>query len=282
MARKAAAKSSRSYPRKPLVSPKVQDTANTPPAQAAYFNYPPNYRQGPNLLQGALVLLLIVMAFFSGYLFFKVQNLEKGAVAGVGQPAGADEQAPPPMNLKTLPKVTDADHIRGSKDAQIVLVEYSDLECPFCKDFHATLLKITAEYGDQVAWVYRHYPLSFHQNAQKEAEASECVAELGGNDAFWSFIDKVFERTTANGTGFALDKLAPLAAEIGVDAGTFQACLDSGKYTKKVQTQLADGTKVGVSGTPGTIIVAKNGKKDFIAGAYPYEQVKAQIDALLK
>ena len=231
--------------------------------------------------QTLLVVLLIAVSFFTGYLFFKVQNLEKGT-AGSDQAPAPDQQAAPALNLDAMPVVTDKDHIRGSKDANLVLVEYSDFECPFCKRFHPTMQQVLEEYGNKVAWVYRHFPLSFHQNAQKEAEASECAAEQGGDDVFWKFTDAIFERTESNGTGFALTALKPLAEELGLDGEKFQQCLDSGKYANLVKEQMDSGTKAGISGTPGTIIVAKGGKKDLINGAVPFEDVKTQIDALLQ
>ncbi len=232
-----------------------------------------------------IVILLVIAAFAIGFLFNKVQTLEKNPNVANNNPQGAAAPQQPPepkANLDAMPKITDKDHIRGNKDADVVLVNYSDYECPFCKRFHPTMLQVMKEYGSKVAWVYRHYPLSFHQNAQKEAEASECVAELGGNDAFWKFTDKIYERTTSNGTGFALTDLGPLAAEIGLDKSKFQQCLDSGKYTKYVQDAEAGGAKAGVSGTPGTILVSKSGKRDFVNGAQPIEQLKQQIDALIK
>lgn len=253
---------------------------------AYYQSMPANQSSGGP--KNLLVLLLILLSFFSGYLFFKVKSLEQkgttAVAAGTQQPAGNQPQAPqaPPVNYKAIPKVSDKDHIRGDKDADVVLIEYSDLECPFSKRFHPTMQQVLKDYGNKVAWVYRQYPLSFHQNAQKEAEATECVNELGGNDAFWSYVDKIFEKTTSNGTGFALDQLGPLAVEVGVNQQSFQQCLDSGKYAKQIQDEETAGTKAGVNGTPGIFIVAKNGKNDFIGGALPIEQVKQQIDAVLK
>ena len=179
--------------------------------------------------------------------------------------------------------VTDADYIRGDKDFKITLVQFSDYECPFCKQFHPTMQQVMTDYaGKGVRWVYRQFPLSFHQNAEKEAEAGLCVGKLGGQDKFWAFTDKIFERTTSNGTGFALTNLGPLAKEVGVDQTKFQKCLDDGEMASEVSAETADGTAAGVNGTPTTLILDKNGNYvDSIPGAYPYDQVKTQIDAAL-
>src|SRR3954470_7053514 len=97
--------------------------------------------------------------------------------------------------------VTDKDFIRGDKNADLVIVEYSDYECPFCKAFHTTMQDIMKEYSGKVAWVYRQFPIaSLHSRAPKESEAAFCVAEQGGNTAFWSFSDKIFAATNSNNT----------------------------------------------------------------------------------
>lgn len=190
---------------------------------------------------------------------------------------------PSGIDLAKMPEISDKDHVRGDlSKAKLVMVEYSDYECPYCKSFNPSIKSVFSSYGTDVAWVYRHFPLSFHQNAQKEAEASECVASLGGNDAFWKFGDLLYERTTSNGTGFALDKLGALAKEVGVDQAKFQKCLDAGTYAKKVQDDQAGGSAAGVDGTPGTILVTREGKVDFVSGAQPEATIKAKIDALLK
>ncbi len=241
---------------------------------------PANTSRPPaNRTQTLLVLLLVVVSFFSGYLFFKLKSLESGAV-----PQGGQAQLPQqrPTNVKAAKPSLTGDHWRGSKDARYVWVEYSDLECPFCKTIHPNLVKLMSEYQGKIAWVYRHYPLSFHQNAQKEAEASECAAEQGGNDAFWKFIDAIFEKTTSNGTGFALDKLTPLAQELGLNSAQFKQCLDSGKYEKKVKDQLAQGTKEGVQATPTSVVFdTKTGRSTTVEGAVPYDQLKQAVDQAL-
>lgn len=228
-----------------------------------------------------LVILLVVASYFLGTLTTKVSYLEKNssskAVAGTQPTLAAQPRGQQAATGKTKP-ITSADHIRGNKDAKITLLEFSDLECPYCQRFHPTTQEIMKTYGDKVRLVYRHFPLTFHANAQKEAEASECIAQLGGNDAFWSFVDKIFERTTANGTGFALDKLGPLAAEVGVDQTQFQTCLDSNKYEKLVKDQIADGTTAGVNGTPSTFVINSKGESQTVVGAQPIETFKTIID----
>jgi len=92
-----------------------------------------------------------------------------------------------------LTAISEKDHVRGNRSAKIKLVEYSDFECPFCQRFHLTAKQVLDEYGNDVAWVYRHFPLDqLHPKARPTAEASECVYELGGDEAFWKFTDEVF------------------------------------------------------------------------------------------
>src|SRR3989344_7679334 len=124
------------------------------------------------------------MSFFLGSLWTKVDYLEKKNVLAVVPTPSPDSTVqaaqPPTQKANKKPEITSEDHIRGNKNAQVTLVEYSDLECPFCKRFHPTMQQVMKNYGDSVRWVYRHFPLSFHANAQKEAEATECAAKLGG------------------------------------------------------------------------------------------------------
>lgn len=230
-----------------------------------------------------LLLLIVISFLFSGYLFLKVQKLESIATSAsltAQAPSPSDQQAPPEptQNLDAVPPVTNSDHILGNKNAEIVLVEYSDFECPFCKRFHPTMQQLVKDYGDKVAWVYRHYPLGFHTKAQKTAEASECANELGGNNAFWNMNNLIFEKMP----DLELSGLSGLASQIGLNKQKFQQCLDSGKFAAHVKEDMDGGSKAGISGTPGTVIVSKNGKKDFIGGALPLESVKKQIDALLQ
>lgn len=234
-----------------------------------------------------VIVILVVQAFFLGSLWTKVEVLKGGGVATqqppVGQVAGTAEAPPVPQTADDVPKISDRDHIRGDKNARLALIEYSDIECPFCKQFHPTAQRVVDEYKGQVQWIFRHYPLSFHANAQKEAEAVECANEQGGNDAFWKMTDTIYEQTTSNGTGFALDKLGPLAGELGLDQAKFQECLDSGRYAQLVKDDMDGGTKAGVNGTPGNILLdTKTGATQLIPGAVPFEQIKTTIEGMLK
>ncbi len=183
-----------------------------------------------------------------------------------------------------LQPVTSEDHVLGNPDAPVKMVEFSDLECPFCKRVHPTLKNIMEAYGKdgKVAWVYRHFPLDgIHPKADKEAEASECVAELGGNDAFWRFIEKVYEVTPSN-NGLDFLELPKIAGGLGIDVAKFNECLGSGKYADKVESHTREAVAAGGSGTPYTVIVAKNGKTFPVSGAVPFETFKEVIEEALK
>ncbi len=175
------------------------------------------------------------------------------------------------------------DHIRWNKDAQITLVEYSDFECPFCKRFHPTALKIFEDYKWKVNWVYRHFPLWFHNPlATKQAEWAECVAEVAWNDAFWKFVDLVYETTTSNWRWMKIEKLTDLAEQSWSDRSKFQQCLDSGKYNSYVIEQMKNWAKAWVRWTPWSFIINnKTWKSVSVSGAQPFANFKKIIDWML-
>lgn len=156
----------------------------------------------------------------------------------------------------SLRPVDAKDHALGNPNAAIVMVEYSDLECPFCKSFHKTMKALLDQYGKtgQVAWVYRHFPLEIHPRSPKESEAAECAFEQGGNEKFWAYVDKIFELTPSNNQFDPL-QLPKVASQIGLDVNSFQTCLDSGRYAAKVKADYDDATDAGASGTPHTVLL---------------------------
>lgn len=223
-----------------------------------------------------LVVVLIILAFFAGYFYFKAQNLEKGGA----QTAGTQQQAAQPAatNLK-IKKPSVNEPWLGDKDARIVMVEYSDLECPFCKRIHPDLQKIYKDNGGKVAWVFRHFPLSFHPKAQKSAEAAECVYDELGSDGFWKMSDAIIEKMPA----MELTELPSIAGSVGANEATVKQCIDGGKTAERVKSDQAEGTTIGVQATPTVVFYdMKTGKSQTVEGAVPYDQIKQVLDTMLK
>jgi protein-disulfide isomerase len=227
----------------------------------------------------ATALILLIAAFYSGTLYCKSKKFDTLGTKDV-KTGGEETQktgSAPEQKAKLKGPISD-DHIRGSTNAQVALIEYSDFDCPYCGVYHETEKTILSEYGDKVMWVFRQFPLDeLHPEARKKAEASECVAELSGNDKFWEFADIIYsEDETAS-------DLPSIAARIGVDQAAFESCLNSGKYKNKVQDQENEGVKAGVQGTPGSFILnLKTGESNFLGGAVPIEELRSDIDAMLK
>ena len=176
------------------------------------------------------------------------------------------------------------DHIRGDPAAPVALVEYSDFECPFCKRFHPTVKRLVDESNGQLKWVYRHLPLDeLHPvKARKEAVASECAAELGGNDAFWKFADRFFELTPSNNRTDIDTVLPQIASEIGLDKARFASCLTSGRHDRRIAEDAQDAGASGGRGTPWSIVVSKSGKAYPLSGAQPYAAVKQLFELALE
>ncbi|HEU0085482.1 MAG TPA: thioredoxin domain-containing protein [Candidatus Paceibacterota bacterium] len=175
--------------------------------------------------------------------------------------------------------VTAEDHIFGNPEASIMVVEYSDTECPYCKSFHATMHRLIAEKGDDIAWVYRHYPVpELHQKAFKESLASECAWEQGGNQGFWTYIDEIYSRTESNDR-LPDEALGQIAQSMNLNMTTFNDCLDNGKYADKLTASMEEGLWVGQQlfgrglGTPTSIVIKDGTVVDLIPGALPYENV---------
>jgi len=222
--------------------------------------------------------------FLSQQIELGIQNyIKKQQQAQVA--ARAEEERQANEKAKKVRRVSaPRDHVYGNPNAPVSLIEYSDFECPFCKRFHATAKEIVDAYGGKVNWVYRHFPLAMHNpGAQKEAEASECVAQLGGNDAFWKFANAIYARTKSNGNGFPLDQLVPLGKEIGLDEKQLKECIDAAKYALRVQEDLKEGIQIGITGTPANFLLRNDtGEVILKVGAQPSDTIKPDIDKLLE
>lgn len=184
----------------------------------------------------------------------------------------------PPIPAGNGPSApTQQDHVRGNVLATISLIEYSDLECPYCAQFHPTAQQAVDEYGGDVNWIYRHFPLSIHAGAEKKAVGSECAAKLAGNDAFWNYTDTLFANQATT-----VSELANIAVSAGVNASDFQDCLDSNETLADVNSDLNSGIEAGVTGTPGTFVYNnETGESKLVPGALPYSQLQSIIDSLI-
>src|SRR3989344_6500988 len=225
--------------------------------------------------------ILISGTLIAGAVMYVGDNgFGRGAPAQLGAAAGANNAAVPTVpgaELEAVRALAEADHVLGNPSAPVKIIEYSDLECPFCARFHETMKQVMDEYGKdgRVAWVYRHFPLEqIHQNARPGALASECAAKLGGSQAFWSFIDGVFGRQEKT---LSQSFFSEVAGTIGLDANAFDSCVSSENYAGLIDAHIENAIASGGRGTPFSIIIAKDGSKQVVNGAVPYATLKSQI-----
>ena len=222
------------------------------------------------------VSIIIAGVIIALAIFFSNNRAPQGAT---GQMIGAADGAP--AGIPTAPKITPpsaTDHIIGSPTAPIVLVEYSDFQCPFCSVVYPTLKRIISESNGQIAWIYRNFPLpSIHPEAAPAANAAECVAEQLGNDSYWKFVDILFANQKSLSSAFYLQQ----AKTLGVDQATFVACVGSKKYQSKIDAETAEAQANGATGTPFTLVLNTKTKKAApVSGALPYDQFMSTIKGI--
>lgn len=190
------------------------------------------------------------------------------------------------MDIYDAKRITWYDYVLWNPDAEITWVEYSDLECPYCKKLHlaGTIDDVIKAYDWKVNFVFKQFPLKSHANAPKEHEAALCAWELGWADKYYKYINTIFERTKSNGRGYSLDNLIPLAVELWLNESEFQTCLNSGKYSTRVQVEMAEWSTIfWITWTPGNVLINnKTGKWDKLPWAYPAASFKQKIDSLLQ
>ncbi len=214
----------------------------------------------------ATVALIVVLAVFA---FRNTGSPSAGPTGGtvVNDPGQGAPAAV--VDMKTL---VDDDDVKGDPKAPVTIVEFSDYECPFCARFYEqTFLQINEKYikTGKVKFVYRDFPLSFHSQAQKAAEAAECAGEQG---KYYDMHDLLFGKGVQGGVA----SFKQYAKDLQLDSTKFDTCLDSGKMAAETKKDMADGAAAGVQGTPGFFV---NGVE--ISGAQPFEVFQQVIDAAL-
>lgn len=229
---------------------------------------------------GAGLLTLIGFVFL---LVMMVQGIDLGSSKSTTKTS-----ATPPANTNTVtpPSKVDAaditigddDYVRGNPDAAVTVVEFTDLECPFCKKFHPSIKNVFEANGDNVRWVFKHFPLSFHPEAKPAAVAAECAGKLGGNDTFWKYVDTLYDNQNDLGDGL----YKQMAADLGLKAGDFATCLESDEFDAKIAADQKLGQSIGVGGTPSSFVIA-GGTAEKLNGAVPQTEVEAAVaDALAR
>ncbi len=192
----------------------------------------------------------------------RITPLVAAALCCLALPLSAAQTVTPPSS---------GDHRMGSADARITLIEYSDLQCPFCARVQSTLDDVVEHYDGTVNVVYRHFPLSFHQYAYPAAQTAECIAKAKGETAFWGFIKKFFADQDKDPV--------EVASDLGYDV---ESCVDDDTYADRIDGDVETGTEAGITGTPGFIVYDNTTKKySSIAGAYPAEEFIRVIDNLI-
>ncbi len=221
----------------------------------------------------------VPLAILAGFAFIAIAIY----FSGIGARSVATTPAAATAALESgIPPVGDSDYIRGNPNAPIMIVEYSDYDCPYCKIFHETMQQLMTEYAllGKVAWVYRQMPIvELHPNAQKISEAALCVGEVAGNEAFWTFSDLVFgERLPEEPTN--MTRLYEYAERAGADTTAFRACYDGGRWRERVAEGVEAGFAAGVTGTPHSVLLVGN-QQAVIEGAQSYATIKEIVDNLI-
>ena len=205
----------------------------------------------------------------------ELQDIHK--LLAAQQPARA-----PADTLPSAPIDVSKDQFKGARNARVAVIEYSDFQCPFCgkfdKDTYPQLVKDYVDTG-KIKYVWRDYPLDFHRNAEKAAEAARCAGEQG---KFWEMHDRLF----ANQEAIAATDLPKHAEALQLNRSSFVECLESGRYTADIKRSIADANGSGISGTPSFLIgvvqpdgTVKVSKK--LTGARTYSTFKTALDTLL-
>jgi protein-disulfide isomerase len=234
----------------------------------------PDYSSDPKSHPAVPIAIVAGFAMIALAIFFTADK--------VTAPAEIVESEVTEIANGSVRSVDDTDYVRGNPNAPILMIEYSDYDCPFCKEYHATLNKIMNEYGvsGKVAWVYRQFPIpQLHPNSPEISEASLCVGSLGGSTAFWKFTDMIFEERALEEQTNTV-KLPDYAVEAGVEKGAYLNCLSSNQMEEKVKSQTDEALKLGAVGTPYTVLIVGN-EQAIVSGAQSYDVVKSIIDNLL-
>jgi protein-disulfide isomerase len=214
------------------------------------------------------VSILIAGVIIAGAIIYTNHHSTTAVADTTGAAAGTTASA-------NVPAPSSSDHIIGSPTAPIVMVEYSDFQCPYCQMIYPSLKQIQSTSNGQIAWVMREFPLyQIHPQAMPAANAAECIAAQLGNTGFWKYADTVFN----NQASLNPDYSTSLAKQFGANMDQYNSCVTNSTYLSKIQQETTDAENSGGNGTPFTVIInTKTGKQYPISGALPLAQIQSVI-----
>ncbi|MNF85894.1 DSBA-like thioredoxin domain protein [compost metagenome] len=216
---------------------------------------------------------------------FEYDKLVESSMARIQQQKFAAQATKNLAEWETSSDAPTADRIKlyGNPSARFTITEYSDLECPYCRNFHATPKYLVDNSKGNVNWQWKHLPLSFHEPAATQgALASECVYDQKGSRGFWAFTDQWFKLSQGNGKGTG-QPITEVAASVGVDIEVFDACLANAEHQGTINEQKEYGAKIGITGTPASMIVDNlTGQRVFVKGGQPVANLAKAINELAK
>jgi protein-disulfide isomerase len=219
---------------------------------------------------------LFVISIFTGG--FGIGNESSGSGTAPSAPSAPSAPGVPAPTAAAGDVDIEGNYFKGDEDADVVLVEFSDFQCPFCSRFYSqTLGQIESEYIDsgKVKLVYKDFPLdSIHPEARPASNAARCAGEQG---KFWEYHDLLFE----NQQSLSDSSYKNWASDLSLDTSQFNSCLDNSKYDAQVTKDFNDGSGVGVRGTPGFVVIDKSGNGRLISGAQPFSSFQSAIEAAL-
>lgn len=226
-----------------------------------------------------VVIISLVIVIILGFMLVKskipqtkvLPTVAKNTVAPVVQSAPPTE---PTFDPTTIPPITAKDYIKGSADATVSIILYSDTQCPYCRMFYP-ILKGFLDQNSDVRLVYRPNPLNIHPAGAFEEQAMDCANDQG---KYWEYLDAIYTSTdTENLT--ETTRFTGIATQLGLDKTTFEQCFTSKKYASNTAIYQTASSNAGITGTPTSIIIGPNGTKQ-LRGAVPADALKAAVDSV--
>ncbi|MBU0732292.1 thioredoxin domain-containing protein [Patescibacteria group bacterium] len=244
-----------------------------------------NKSEKKQLFEGSNPRLVFVLGIVVGVGVFSLLSLAilvamsgkddgKEAEANSNTNAAAVNKAPAEAGLSAdAITITEADYIYGNPDASVTFVEFSDFQCPFCSKFHPTMKTFAEANQDNIRWIFKHFPLKSHPQAQPAAVAVECA---GAQGKFFEYNAGLFE----NQSSLSEEFYTQLAGDLGLNTVEFDICLSAGEHDNKISADYNMALEAGVTGTPNTIVFNKDGEVQMISGAVDEAYLQSVLDDL--